>query len=59
MEVMWSMQTATVREVMEAVNEGAAKPRAYTTVMTIMDRLHGKGSSTAGAIATPSSTGRG
>lgn len=43
MEVMWRMQSATVREVMEAVNEGAAKPRAYTTVMTIMDRLHGKG----------------
>ncbi len=43
MEAVWSMQRATVRDVMEAVNKGAAKPRAYTTVMTIMDRLHRKG----------------
>ncbi len=43
MAEVWGRHTATVREVMEAVNHGAAKPRAYTTVMTIMDRLHRKG----------------
>lgn len=43
MEEVWRRQTATVRDVLEAVNDGAAKPRAYTTVMTIMDRLHRKG----------------
>lgn len=43
MEAVWDMQTATVRDVMETVNDGAVKPRAYTTVMTIMDRLHRKG----------------
>jgi predicted transcriptional regulator len=43
MEEVWRLESATVREVMEAVNEGALKARAYTTVMTIMDRLHRKG----------------
>jgi predicted transcriptional regulator len=43
MEEVWRREPATVREVMEALNEDAPKPRAYTTVMTIMDRLHTKG----------------
>jgi predicted transcriptional regulator len=43
MEEVWRLESATVREVMEALNEGASKSRAYTTVMTIMDRLHRKG----------------
>jgi predicted transcriptional regulator len=43
MDEVWRRQTATVRDVMEALNEGASKSRAYTTVMTIMDRLHRKG----------------
>jgi predicted transcriptional regulator len=43
MEEMWHQETATVREVMDAVNAHASKPRAYTTVMSIMDRLHSKG----------------
>ncbi len=43
MEQVWRRETATVRDVMDAINESAPKPRAYTTVMTIMDRLHRKG----------------
>ncbi len=42
MEVVWAQELATVREVLEALNEGP-KQRAYTTVMTIMARLDTKG----------------
>jgi predicted transcriptional regulator len=41
MEEMWRRGTATVREVLEALNHGS-KQRAYTTVMTIMRRLDRK-----------------
>ena len=40
---VWRQETATVREVMERLNEVARKPRAYTTYMTIMARLARKG----------------
>jgi predicted transcriptional regulator len=43
MESLWASGEATVREVMEALNRQAPKPRAYTTYMTIMARLHKKG----------------
>src|SRR5487761_1261181 len=43
MDEVWRRETATVRDVMDAINKGASKPRAYTTMMTIMDRLHRKG----------------
>jgi predicted transcriptional regulator len=43
MEEVWRREPATVRDVMDALNKGARKPRAYTTVMTIMDRLYRKG----------------
>ncbi len=43
MEEMWSLGEANVRTVMDALNERAEKPRAYTTYMTIMARLHRKG----------------
>jgi predicted transcriptional regulator len=43
MEEVWRQQEATVRAVMEGLNAGAEKPRAYTTYMTIMSRLDGKG----------------
>ncbi|MDQ6776247.1 MAG: BlaI/MecI/CopY family transcriptional regulator [Actinomycetota bacterium] len=43
MEDVWRREPATVREVMEAINENAPERRAYTTVMKIMDRLHRKG----------------
>ncbi|MBA2513217.1 MAG: BlaI/MecI/CopY family transcriptional regulator [Solirubrobacterales bacterium] len=42
MEEMWQREDATVREVLEALNQGP-KQRAYTTVMTIMVRLDRKG----------------
>jgi predicted transcriptional regulator len=43
MDEVWRREVATVREVMEALNQGPGKSRAYTTVITIMDRLHRKG----------------
>jgi predicted transcriptional regulator len=43
MEEVWRQGTTTVRRVMEVLNEGAARGRAYTTYMTIMARLHRKG----------------
>jgi predicted transcriptional regulator len=39
----WRRGEASVRDVMEALNRVATKPRAYTTYMTIMSRLDGKG----------------
>jgi predicted transcriptional regulator len=43
MEEIWSRGESSVREVMDALNTRAGKPRAYTTYMTIMARLHQKG----------------
>ena len=44
MEDIWGRGgEASVRDVMEAINKRAPKPRAYTTYMTILSRLHGKG----------------
>jgi predicted transcriptional regulator len=43
MEEIWARGEVSVREVMEALNAGAEKERAYTTYMTIMARLDGKG----------------
>jgi predicted transcriptional regulator len=43
MDAMWRLERATVREVMEACNASAERPRAYTTYMTIMARLDKKG----------------
>ncbi|MEA2200476.1 MAG: hypothetical protein QOI89_1072 [Solirubrobacteraceae bacterium] len=43
MEELWSQREATVRTVMDALNKRTRKPRAYTTYMTIMARLHKKG----------------
>ena len=43
MEELWSVGEARVRSVMEALNAQSDRQRAYTTVMTIMGRLHGKG----------------
>ncbi|HEV2074923.1 MAG TPA: BlaI/MecI/CopY family transcriptional regulator [Thermoleophilaceae bacterium] len=42
MEEVWARGEATVREVLDALNEGS-KRRAYTTVMTVMARLDRKG----------------
>src|SRR6202012_3570983 len=43
MEQLWKSGEAPVRAVMEALNKGARKKRAYTTYMTIMARLNKKG----------------
>ena len=43
MDVVWELEEASVRQVMEALNAQAAKPRAYTTYMSVMRRLDGKG----------------
>lgn len=43
MEEIWVQGDASVRSVMEAMNDGRSSPRAYTTYMTIMVRLEAKG----------------
>jgi predicted transcriptional regulator len=43
MEEVWLRGRASVREVMQAVNAGAPRQRAYTTYMTVMSRLEVKG----------------
>jgi predicted transcriptional regulator len=43
MEEIWRHDEISVREVTEALNNQADKPRAYTTYMTIMGRLDRKG----------------
>src|ERR1700747_840916 len=43
MEELWKAGESSVRAVMESLTERAANPRAYTTYMTIMARLHKKG----------------
>src|SRR5258708_12217156 len=43
MRVVWAADgPVPVREVVEALNAGRAEPLAYTTVMTVMNRLAGK-----------------
>ena len=43
MEELWSRGESAVRPVMDALNARTRRPRAYTTYMTIMARLHAKG----------------
>jgi predicted transcriptional regulator len=44
MEDVWGRDgEVAVRDVMEALNRRTKKPRAYTTYMTILGRLHAKG----------------
>lgn len=43
MEEVWRQGEANVRDVLDALNARGAKQRAYTTVMTIMQRLDAKG----------------
>src|ERR1700694_433692 len=43
MQAAWTRGESSVREVMEDLNVRTSKPRAFTTYMTIMARLHGKG----------------
>src|SRR3954471_23340740 len=43
MEEIWGRGEATVRDVQEALNARGEKTRAYTTLLTVMIRLDGKG----------------
>ena len=43
MDAAWERGELAVREVMDVLNRAAPKPRAYTTYMTVMARLHEKG----------------
>ena len=43
MEELWRRGEGTVHQVRDALNARSPKTRAYTTVMTVMGRLHGKG----------------
>jgi predicted transcriptional regulator len=43
MDEIWAREEATVRDVQESLNARSAKARAYTTVLTVMTRLDGKG----------------
>jgi len=44
MEHVWEQGPTSVRAVMEAVNDDPSRsPRAYTTVLTVMQRLEAKG----------------
>jgi predicted transcriptional regulator len=43
MEALWNLGEASVREVMGELNRRSPTPRAYTTYMTMLGRLHTKG----------------
>ena len=42
LRALWVGSPATVRTVLERVNADRAAPLAYTSVMTVLDRLHDK-----------------
>ena len=42
MEELWDRGGGTVREVLDALNARRSPRRAYTTILTVMQRLHGK-----------------
>ena len=46
MQHLWRHESATVGEVLDALNAGAIEPLAYTTVMTVLVRLSEKGYAT-------------
>jgi predicted transcriptional regulator len=50
MQALWPLREGTVREIREQM--AGSRPRAYTTIMTIMDRLAQKG------VVTRSKAGR-
>jgi predicted transcriptional regulator len=43
MDVVWDADGVTVRAISDALNERVERPRAYTTYLTICQRLDGKG----------------
>ena len=42
MDEVWSQGESTVRQVLDALNDRSPVRRAYTTVLTVMQRLHKK-----------------
>jgi predicted transcriptional regulator len=42
MEEVWAHGERTVREVLDALNDRSEAKRAYTTILTVMQRLHSK-----------------
>jgi predicted transcriptional regulator len=42
MDEVWEQGECTVREVLDALNGRSAPQRAYTTILTVMQRLHTK-----------------
>jgi len=40
---LWESGTQTVAQIVEALNDGSKRILAYTTIMTILVRLHDKG----------------
>lgn len=42
MEELWDRGEASVRDVLDAINARNPQARAYTTVLTVMQRLHAK-----------------
>ncbi len=42
MDELWKRGESTVRDVLDALNGRAPQARAYTTVLTVMQRLHAK-----------------
>ena len=43
MDALWPLGEAPVRTVLDALNGSSGRERAYTTVMTVMAKLHRKG----------------
>jgi predicted transcriptional regulator len=43
MDEVWAREACTVRDVLGALNARSPTPRAYTTIMTVMQRLDHKG----------------
>jgi predicted transcriptional regulator len=43
LRTLWGLNEATVHAVRNVMNENAVKPLAYTTVMTLLDRLVQRG----------------
>jgi predicted transcriptional regulator len=43
MEELWNGGERTVREVLDSLNARSTTQRAYTTILTVMQRLHAKG----------------
>jgi predicted transcriptional regulator len=43
MDALWRLGPSSARHVLDALNGDAERPLAYTTIMTILVRLHEKG----------------